>query len=237
MTSNDCLILIPAYNEELSITRVLKDLKMKTTDLPIDILVLDDGSTDATAELAKAEDVKVLSLLTNVGNGGAVQTGFRYAVLNNYKYVMMFDADGQHDAGDVEKLLNCIENNPCEMVIGSRYLNQRASNPTKLREIGTRLFSWIASKITKMEITDCTSGFRIINRKMFLFLAQKDHYPQKYPDADFIIMMGKQGFKVKEVYVDMHEREKGTSMHKGILRPVVYSLVMLTNIMCILLNS
>ena len=235
---NKYLLIMPAFNEEMNISEVLKNVKQAISNLPIDILVMDDGSVDRTTECARDENVQVIKLSTNLGNGGAVQTGFRYAVKSQYKYIILFDADGQHDARYIKELMDYIENSNCDMVIGSRYLNSNVYEFSNLRELGTRFFSWIASRTLETKITDCTSGFRIMNRRTFSFLARGSNYPQKYPDADFIIMLGKYGYVIKEYPVLMHERKQGVSMHRGIIKPITYIVKMVISVACaLLINS
>ncbi len=230
--SNKYLIIIPAFNEEMNISKVLKKVKQVTSSLPVDMIVVDDGSTDKTAELALQEHTKIIRLSTNLGYGGAVQTGFKFAANRDYDYVILFDADGQHDAMYIKELIDYIETTGCDIVIGSRYLNKFSCKFADLKRIGIGFFSWIASFLLKRRITDATSGFQIVSRKVFSYLAAGNNYPQEYPDADLLIILGKLGYTIKEYPVLMHEREQGLSMHRGIVRPITYTIRMLISILC-----
>lgn len=232
MSNNKYLIIIPAFNEEENVGEVLKKVKEEANKISADIFVINDGSFDRTAELAEEEEVQIINLLTNQGNGAAVQTGFRIAVKRGYDFVVIIDADGQHDAGNLVELVDYAEKNCCDMVIGSRYLGKGLWKYPCLREIGVKFFSWLVSKVIKTKITDCTSGFRVIRHKVFSYFAKGANYPQQYPDADFIIAVGKLGFSIKEYQVLMHKRKQGLSMHRGIIRPLTYTLKMLVSVLC-----
>lgn len=232
--NNRYLIIIPAFNEEENIGEVLGKIKQEIDQLPFDILVIDDGSTDRTAEVVLKENVPIIKLLTNLGNGGAVQTGFRFAVKRKYDYVVLFDADGQHEPKYIKTLIDYAEKTRCDVVIGSRYLDNGYKKFPSFREIGVKFFSWLTSRLLKIKITDCTSGFRILSYRAYSFLAQGNNYPQQYPDADLLIRLGKKGFSIKEYQVLMYQRSRGISMHRGIVKPLTYVLKMLISIFCVL---
>lgn len=198
--------LVPAYNEEKSIQRVIEDL---TKFKELDVVVINDGSTDRTAEVAEGLGTVVINLPYNLGIGGAVQTGFIYAVENNYDIAIQFDGDGQHMADQISKLMEPILLNEADMVVGSRYHGQNEYRTPFLRNLGIKLFSFVDSVITRSRITDSTSGFRACNREVIKFLSET--YPQDYPEPESIIILRRNNFRVVEVPVKMRQRIEGRS--------------------------
>lgn len=211
--AGDLLVIVPAYNEELSIARVIGELR--SLDLPLDILVVNDGSLDATSARARETgQALVLDLPKNLGIGGAVQTGFKYAARNDYQVAIQFDGDGQHRAEEVLKLLQVLQDQDVHLVIGSRFLeNQAGYRSTFVRRIGIRLFQGVNSLLIGQRITDNTSGFRAYNRRAIEFLAQ--YYPVDYPEPEAIILLGRNGFSIAETYTLMNERHSGSSSIAG----------------------
>jgi glycosyltransferase involved in cell wall biosynthesis len=230
---NSYLIIIPAYNEELFIARVLEDVKNSNPDA--DILVVNDGSTDGTAEIARNMGAKVLDIPFNIGYGGAVQTGFRFATEHRYDYVITMDGDAQHDPSSAKNLIEAMEQDGADVVIGSRFLgsNYRMSIA---RRIGAWLFSQIAALYTGMKFTDPTSGFQILSRKVFSYLSIGNNYPLDYPDVNIIMAMHKMKFTVTEASVTMREKPGGKSMHSG-YRPFIYVIRMFLSILMVLLRK
>jgi len=226
------LIVIPAYNEEEHIADVLRDVR--EIDLPADILVVNDGSTDETSAISKREGVSVLDLPFNIGYGGAIQTGFRFATESGYKFVITLDGDGQHSPDSVNTLIETMEREKADVVIGSRFI-EGIYRMGIFRKIGVRLFSRIAFFCTGMKFTDPTSGFQLLNRRIFSYLSEGDNYPLDYPDANIIISLYKMRFKVTEAPVRMKEKQ-GKSMHRG-LRPIVYVIRMFLAIIVALLRK
>lgn len=224
------LIVIPAYNEERTIGDVI--LCIKQIDPRIDILVVNDGSSDRTSEIAQASGAKVLDLSFNMGYGGAVQTGFRFAVDYNYDYVITMDGDGQHDPQSIKRLIETIEREKADVVIGSRFL-EGDYRMGFARRLGSLLFSKIAYIYTGVRITDPTSGFQIYNRKAFTYLSKGDNYPLDYPDVNIIMALHKMRFKIVEAPVRMRVKE-GKSMHSG-LKPFFYILRMILAITLVIL--
>ena len=209
----DLLIIVPAYNEAQAISHVIEDLrKMK---LEMDILVVNDGSTDATSKTAKASgQVLVLDLLKNLGIGGAVQAGFKYAERNGYQMAIQFDGDGQHLAAEIPKLLTKMKQDRANMVIGSRFLEKHAGfRSTFIRRQGIRLFEGLNSLLIGQRVTDNTSGFRAYDRQAIEFLAL--HYTVDYPEPETVILLGRNHFKISEVSTKMRERLKGKSSFAG----------------------
>jgi hypothetical protein len=208
------LVIVPAYNEAASIGRVIADLQEQ--QLPCDILVVNDGSTDATSQVARnAGRVQVIDLPKNLGIGGAVQTGFKYAARQNYQTAVQFDSDGQHLAGEVPKLLARLAAGGVDMVIGSRFLDgERGYRSTALRRLGILVFTGVNSLLIGQLVTDNTSGFRAYNRRAIEFLAR--HYPVDYPEPEAVILLGRNGFAITEVQTRMVGRQGGRSSIAGL---------------------
>jgi glycosyltransferase involved in cell wall biosynthesis len=233
IASNSCLVTIPVFNEEETIAEVVRGIRECTPD--VDILVINDGSTDNTASIVKQAGVMMLSFPFNIGYGGAVQTGFRFAAEYGYRYVITMDGDGQHDPSSVKNLIVTAEETGADIVIGSRFLrgNYRMS---LFRRMGVWLFSKIARWYTGMSFTDPTSGFQILNRRVFSYLAEGDNYPLDYPDVNIIMALHKMRFRLAEAPVTMIEKPKGKSMHNG-LKPLYYVLRMTLAIIMVLLRK
>jgi len=207
------ILIIPVYNEEENITRVIEDVNKNITD--IDILVVNDGSSDQTASVARKTGAKVISLPYNLGYGIALQTGYKYAVEKSYDYVIQMDGDGQHDPGSIENLLREVKSRDIDVAIGSRFLSNKKYRTSFPRKFGMKLFGSIASLIMGQKVTDPTSGFQALNKKAIKFYAS-DVFPCDYPDADAIIMLHRAGYIIKEVPVIMHYNDRTKSMHRGL---------------------
>ena len=203
------LAIVPAYNEEHSITKVIEDLR--SIALLLDILIVNDGSTDNTSIVARQTgNVKVIDLTLNLGIGGAVQTGFIYACQNNYDIAIQFDGDAQHVAGEIEKIITPVISGEADVVIGSRFLENRSNYKTDfVRKLGIIIFQVVISVLNRKTITDCTSGFRAYNKKAIKLLS--DYYPVDYPEPEAVILLLRNGFILKEVMVEMKQRWKGIS--------------------------
>jgi hypothetical protein len=210
----DVLIIVPAYNEEKTIAKVIEDLR--SIDLEMDILIINDGSSDATSLAArKTGQALVIDLPRNLGIGGAVQTGFKYASRNDYQVAIQFDGDGQHVANEISTLLATLEEGGSNMVIGSRFLQKNDGfRSTFVRRLGIRLFMVINSVLIGQRITDNTSGFRAYDRRAINFLAR--YYPVDYPEPEVVILLGKNGFKITEEATLMQERQGGDSSIPGL---------------------
>jgi glycosyltransferase involved in cell wall biosynthesis len=201
------LIIVPAYNEEASLPGVIQDLRDHIPDA--DILIVNDGSRDATSRIARKIDVKVLDLPFNLGIGGAVQAGYLYAERNAYDIAVQFDGDGQHLAKEINKLLQPIVTNQADLVVGSRFLMAGAYKAPVFRKLGIGIFSFILSNITGLAVTDSTSGFRATNRRVIEFFART--YPDDYPEVEALVLLHKFGLRMMEVPVTMRERTGGRS--------------------------
>lgn len=201
------LAVIPAYNEERNIQKVIRDIKHHNLD--IDILVINDGSTDNTYREAKASGAMVINLPHNLGIGGAVQTGYIYANRSGYDVVIQVDGDGQHDPKDLMKLVEVIQSDQADLVIGSRFLEETNYKSSLMRGIGIRFFSKLVSLLCGTSYYDTTSGYRAANRNVIdLFSA---YYPKDYPEVETIVYAYRKGIRVKEVPVDMKKRQGGKS--------------------------
>jgi glycosyltransferase involved in cell wall biosynthesis len=230
---NSCLVTIPVFNEEETIAEVVRGVR--EFNPAVDILVINDGSSDNTASIAKQSGVMILSFPFNIGYGGAVQTGFRFAAEYGYSYVITMDGDGQHDPSSVKNLIETAEHTGVDIVIGSRFLggNYRMG---LFRRVGVRLFSRIARWYTGMSLTDPTSGFQILNKRAFSYLAEGDNYPLDYPDVNIIMALHKMRFKLAEAPVTMIEKPRGKSMHNG-LKPLYYVMRMTLAIIMVILRK
>lgn len=201
------LIIIPAYNEEESIVNTVKTLTQVNNK--VDYIVVNDGSMDKTKEVCELNNINYIDLPNNLGIGGAVQTGYKYALLNNYDIAIQFDGDGQHDANYISNLIKEIENG-ANMVIGSRFISDLSEfKSTKLRRVGINLLSNLIKICTNQRIYDPTSGFRAVDKNIISLFAQ--NYPTDYPEPDTIVTVIKKGYKVKEIPAKMKERTGGKS--------------------------
>lgn len=227
------LIIIPAYNEEKNIERVIADLKQE--GLNLDILIIDDGSSDHTTLIAeKTQKAMVVTLPNNLGIGGAVQTGFKYAERNNYDAVVRVDGDGQHRPAEIPKIIKPILDQEADLVIGSRFLNPDRPHSIYARRIGQKIISLLTSAITGQKITDSTSGFRGYNRQAIILLNK--YYPSDYPEPEEIIFLKKNKFKIKEVEVSMRQREEGSSSLTTI-KSIYYMIKVVLSIFIALLRT
>jgi glycosyltransferase involved in cell wall biosynthesis len=203
------LAIVPAYNEAESIEKVLAELHEMAPGT--DVLVINDGSTDDTASRALAMGAYVVTLPFNLGIGGAVQTGFRFAHERGYDRVVQVDGDGQHDAGELPKLRNHLASHPAtDMVVGSRFLEEASGfRSSATRRVGIRIFARVLSSVLGVPITDPTSGFRMTGRRGIALFARD--YPHDYPEVEALLMMRSHQLRSAEVQVTMRERQGGVS--------------------------
>ena len=210
------LLIIPAYNEERHIADVLKEIG-KQNGLICDVLVVDDGSRDATGDLAEKCGAVLLSLKTNVGYGQALQAGYRYAEEKDYEYIAQMDGDGQHDAAFVKEMFHMLEESRADAVVGSRFLDSTLGGtyePGFLRRTGMIFFSALVTLVTGRKISDPTSGFRAFHGRVLPLLLH-DRFPKDFPDADAIILLAKCGARVVETAVPMYAKDERKSIHSG----------------------
>ncbi|HWR58587.1 MAG TPA: glycosyltransferase family 2 protein [Thermodesulfovibrionales bacterium] len=201
------LIIIPAYNEALAISNVLEDIKAHYPEAGV--VVINDGSTDATSAVARAGGARVVDLPYNLGIGSAMQTGYRYAHRKGYDVAVQFDGDGQHRADQLKALVRPVEEGVADMVIGSRFLGDRGYQSKLSRFLGIKVLSLVVSLLTGRKITDPTSGFRAVNREVLEFF--NDYYPDDYPEPEAIVLLHRAGFRTAEVPALMRERQSGSS--------------------------
>jgi len=201
------LVVIPAKNEEQALVATIGDLRAHAP--AADLLVVDDGSTDRTGEVARGLGAQVLPLTLNLGIGGAVQAGLRWAVVHGYDCAVQFDGDGQHLAAEIPKLLARVEQG-AELVVGSRFLDGASEfRSSAMRRVGIGWFAWLLSRITGRRITDPTSGFRATAGRALRQFARE--YPLDYPEPEVLVICHRRSYKAEEVPVQMRERQGGSS--------------------------
>ena len=201
------LIIIPAYNESENILNTVKVIQEDAPDF--DYVVINDCSKDNTLQLLVNNHINHVNLPVNLGIGGAVQTGYKYALENNYDVAVQVDGDGQHDPKYLKVLVDALEKNDADMVIGSRFINNEGFQSTFMRRVGIVYFTKLIHLLTGKTITDPTSGFRMCNRRV-IELFSKD-YPRDYPEPESIVALLKRNMDVMEVPVQMKERQGGVS--------------------------
>ena len=218
------LIVIPAYNEALNIVKTVNDIKQNAPD--VDYVVVNDGSKDNTLEVLKEHNFNYIDGFCNLGLFGAVQTGFKLALLNDYDIVIQFDGDGQHSAKYIQPLIDEIEKGN-DIVIGSRFVTEK--KPFTARMLGSRLIAFSIRLMTGKKITDPTSGFRAYNRACIKDYANDMNNP---PEPDTLVYMLRKNRKIKEVQVQMSEREFGES-YLNLMNTIKYMSRMMVSIFLI----
>jgi len=202
------LAVVPAYNEAATVGDVVRDLYARAPH--VDVLVIDDGSTDQTSRVAEAAGAHVMRLPFNLGIGGAVQAGFVYAAENDYDYMVQVDGDGQHLPEELPKLFDAMEEDPqLDMVCGSRFLTDSGYPAPISRRTGIHLFAQLLSRIVGQRVTDPTSGFRLYNRRAINLFARD--YPHDYPEVEAVLMVHWHRLRMREVPVQMLQRGGGVS--------------------------
>jgi len=207
------LLVIPAYNEEANILHVYNSIinYNKVNKTNYDCIVINDGSSDNTLSILKEYQIPYVNLIINLGIGGAVQTGYKYAQKKDYDYVVQYDGDGQHDISCIEELLVPLREKRADIAIGSRFIGEDRSQfqSTVTRRVGIRLISLAIYFRTKFKIYDTTSGFRAINKEVLKLFC--NDYPREYPEPISSVNALLNGYKISEIPVQMKEREGGTS--------------------------
>lgn len=204
----DKLAIVPAYNEEASVGGVVREIAQLAPGF--DVVVVDDGSTDRTAQTALAAGAAVVELPFNLGIGGAVQAGYIYALQHGYRMAVQVDGDGQHDPAELAPLVARLEGEPAvDMVYGSRFLEAEGFKSSWVRRLGIKLFAGLLSLVTRQRVTDPTSGFRLGNRRAIELFARD--YPHDYPEVEAILMMHAHRLRTAEVAVKMRARTGGES--------------------------
>jgi glycosyltransferase involved in cell wall biosynthesis len=207
------LVLMPAHNEAESIGHTLSRIRENLPEARA--VVINDYSSDDTTAAAERAGASVVELPWTRGYGGAVQTGFKYALAHGFDFVIQMDADGQHDPASARELLAPVLAGEADVTIGSRFLGRADYSIPLLRRFGMRVFGTIVTFVTRRHFSDPTSGFQALNRRAMEFFA-RDNYPSDFPDADTIILLSLAGFRVQEVPVTMRARVAGTSMHSNL---------------------
>jgi glycosyltransferase involved in cell wall biosynthesis len=216
------IAIVPAFNEERNVGRVLDELR--AIDPGLDVVVVSDGSTDRTAEVASARGAYVIRLPFNLGIGGAVQTGFRYAWEEGYELAVRLDGDGQHDPGELPLLVAPVVAGEADLAVGSRFVEGRGYRSSAARRIGIRILARVVSLIARQRLTDTTSGFQACNRRAISVYAAD--LPHDYPEVEGMIMAIKHRIRLVEVPVTMREREHGRSSI-GTLASIYYMIKIL----------
>lgn len=222
------LVILPALNEAENITRTICNIRANVSQ--VDILVVDDGSTDDTGKLAQAAGALVLPMPYNVGIGAAVQTAFKFAAQHDYDIVVRNDGDGQHASDGITRLVTTLQTEGVDVVIGSRFLGGGDYGTPTTRRLGILILSRLLSAITRQRITDPTSGFAAFNRRAIRLFARE--YPHDYPEPEAIVVLYRSGLSLCEVPVQMHARQGGRSS----ITPTRSAYYMIKVILAILIN-
>lgn len=203
------LLVIPAYNEQENILSTVK--KIEDYSKEIDYIVINDGSTDNTEKILVENKINHIKLVNNLGIGGAVQTGYKYAYENNYDIAIQFDGDGQHDVNFIPQICEPLINGQADMCIGTRYLDKSASKfqSTFMRRLGAKIITIFIRIFTGKKITDPTSGFRAVNKNVIEEFSK--NYPTEYPEPESTVSLLVNGYRVQEAPVSMNERSGGVS--------------------------
>ena len=201
------LIIIPAYNESANIENTVKDIVNNAPDF--DYVIINDCSTDNTLEICERNGFNVVNLPLNLGIGGAVQTGYRYAYNNGYDIAVQVDGDGQHDPAFLTKMAEVMVAEKADMLIGSRFLEKEGFQSSRVRRMGITYFTWLIKLFTRKKITDPTSGLRMINSDIIEIFAES--YPRDYPEPESVVHVIRLGKNVREIPVIMRERQGGKS--------------------------
>lgn len=226
LTDARILIVVPCFNEEAAIATVVGEINQvkRQYDLQLDILVVNDCSTDSSINVIRGLDCLYLDLPVNLGIGGAMQAGYKYAYRNGYDVAVQMDGDGQHPANELIKILRPLVEGDADVVIGSRFLEKAGFQSTAIRRIGINYFRKLNFMLIRQTIHDSTSGFRAFNRKTLKIVI--DYYPDEYPEPESIVQFGLHNLRLLEVPVVMRERQGGVSSINS--RRAVYYMLKVT---------
>jgi glycosyltransferase involved in cell wall biosynthesis len=215
--------IVPALNEEHTVQRVIDELR--DFDPGLDVVIIDDGSSDRTADFAAAKGAYVLRLPFNLGIGGAVQTGFKFAFEHDYDIAVRVDGDGQHDPAQLTRILAPVLRGDADIVVGSRFAAEEGGYlSSRSRRVGIRILAAVVSRIVGQRVTDTTSGFQALNRRGIALFAQD--YPHDYPEVEATVMVFRHRLRMQEVPVSMRERGGGQSSITA-LRSIYYMVKVL----------
>ena len=218
-----CIAIVPAYNEQGAIGGVVDEIF--AFDASYDVIVIDDASADCTSAEARDHGALVVRLPFNLGIGGAVQTGFRYAADHGYELAIRVDGDGQHDPSELGPLVETVSAGRADICVGSRFVGSEGYRSSRSRRIGIRILARTVSLLTGQRVTDTTSGFQVLNRKAIQLFAAD--YPHDYPEVEAAVMLHKHRLRLAEVPVRMRERQAGQSSIRGVHTAYYMAKVML----------
>ena len=231
----EVLVIMPAYNEEQTIEKVLQQLEEPEYASFVDVLVMNDASSDGTHLIVKKRHHMLVTHIFNLGYGSAIQVGYKYAIRRGYRYVIQMDADGQHDVSNIHRIYERIKQEDApDIVLGSRYMEGSTEFPVSLaKQIGYALFRFFILVFTGRKIADPTTGLQGLSRRAVLYYSKYNQFDYTYPDANMILQMLLLGFQVEEVPAVMYARKTGRSMHSG-LKPIIYMFHMTFSILAVL---
>jgi glycosyltransferase involved in cell wall biosynthesis len=207
LDTSSVLVIVPAYNEEAAVGTVVRGVQEAVPGVPV--LVIDDCSLDSTVGVARAAGARVLSLPHHLGLGGCVQAGYKLAYELGFEYVIRVDGDGQHDPHDILPILEALQKTGCEMVIGSRFVEQNGSQTSMIRSLGIRFFKLVLRPILGRKVHDPTSGFVGVNRRALQVFSRS--FPLEYPEIEALVVLQRKAFRFEEVPCKMHPRTTGRS--------------------------
>ena len=237
-TYRKLIVIIPAFNEAANVARVIKGIEDVSAAISsfgwlVDVLVVNDGSVDGTAEAVKAAGARVITHPVNLGYGASLQTGFRYAKEKNYHAAITLDADGQHRPQDILRLVETFNGGKYDVILGSRFVVNTGYKTSLSRKIGISLFSLVFWLLSGKKIKDVLTGFQMVSRQVIHLFA--DEYPNDYPDTQVLLLLSRVGFKIKEVPVQVEQRLNGKSMHSSV-KSLIYPVRNLLAISIVLLK-
>lgn len=216
------IVIIPAYNEISNIRTTVQDILDHAPGF--DYVIINDCSQDGTMRFCTEQGMNIINLPVNLGIGGAVQTGYLYAWRNGYDVAVQFDGDGQHDASYLGEMVDFLQEQQADMVIGSRYIKKEGFQSSGIRQFGIRYFSALIKLLTGKRVTDPTSGMRMVNRDVMKIYSED--YPVDYPEPESVVTILRMGKKVSEIPVIMRERQGGVSSISP--RKAVYYMIKVT---------
>ena len=219
------LVIVPTLNEEGAIALVVRDIHLHLPGVPV--LVIDDCSADSTISVARSAGAEILAMPHHLGLGGCVQAGYKLAYELGFAYVIRVDGDGQHSAADILRIFERLKSSGCEMVIGSRFVDQNAVRPGRVRSLGIRFFRLVLRPILGKPVRDPTSGFVGVNRRALDVFSRS--FPLEYPEIEALVVLQRRAFRFEEVPCKMRPRTTGRSSITA-LRSLYYILHVLLGV-------